>query len=243
MYFDLQKASMLKRISAWLLDAIMFAILAVGFGFIISFLVKFDAKYDNLSAVYESYEQQYGISTSITEEDFNALSDAELSKYQAAFDAMNADAELNYAYSVVMNMTLLILSFGFLLAFLVTDFFTPLFFGDGQTLGKKIFGICLMQVDHLKVSKLSLLVRAFLGKFTIETMVPALIIIMIYFNFIGIAGTITIMLLGIVQLVLLIATSTNSVIHDILAKTVVVDAKSQMIFESNEQMLEYKQKM
>ncbi len=243
MYFDLQKASMLKRISAWLLDAIMFAILAVGFGFIVSYLVKFDAKYDELSAVYESYEQQYGISTSITEEAFNALSAEERSKYEAAFEAMNTDAKLNYAYSVVMNMTLLILSFGFLLAFLVTDFFTPLFFGNGQTLGKKIFGICLMQADHLKVNKLSLWVRAFLGKFTIETMVPALIIIMIYFNFLGIAGTITILLLGIVQLVLLIATSTNSVIHDILAKTVVVDAKSQMIFESNEQMLEYKQKM
>ena len=41
----------------------------------------------------------------------------------------------------------------------------------------------------------------------------------------------------------MIATKTNSTIHDILAKTVVVDLSSQMIFDSEEAMIDYKTKL
>ena len=73
-------------------------------------------------------------------------------------------------------------------------------------------------------------------------MIPVLIVIMIFFNKIGLLGTLILGGLSLVQIILLIVTETNSVIHDLMAKTVVVDMTSQMIFNSEEEMIEYKQK-
>ena len=41
----------------------------------------------------------------------------------------------------------------------------------------------------------------------------------------------------------MISTPTNSLIHDLLANTVVVDYASQMIFETREDMIHYKEKI
>ena len=46
-------------------------------------------------------------------------------------------------------------------------------------------------------------------------------------------------LIPIFQLILVIATKTNSLIHDIISSTVSVDLPSQMIFESVEAKKEY----
>ena len=45
------------------------------------------------------------------------------------------------------------------------------------------------------------------------------------------------------QIILLIATDTNSLIHDLLAKTVVIDFASQMIFADEEEMIAYKKRV
>lgn len=240
MYFDLQKASVLKRISAWLLDAIVVSILATGFGLLVSSIIGYDAKYEQLNNKYSSYEHTYSIRMDTTYEEYEAMDSEEYQRYVEAYDAMSRDTELNYLYPLVMNMTLLIISIGLLLAFVLSELVVPLILKDGQTIGKKIFGICLMQTDHTKLRPVSLVIRTILGKYTIETMVPVLIIIMIYFNFIGIAGTVAIVLLLLLQLAVIIYTKTDSAIHDLLAGTVAVDAKSQMIFENEQVKEEYK---
>ena len=51
------------------------------------------------------------------------------------------------------------------------------------------------------------------------------------------------LLLAVLQAVVLIATHTNSCIHDLLAKTVTVDLQSQMIFDSKEALIAYKEKV
>ena len=74
-------------------------------------------------------------------------------------------------------------------------------------------------------------------------MIPVLIIIMIYFNSIGVIGAAIPLLIVALELILLAATRTNSLIHDLLANTVAVDMASQMIFDSEEAMIEYKKKL
>ena len=100
-----------------------------------------------------------------------------------------------------------------------------------------------MRYDSVKINNITLFVRTVLGKYTIETMVPILILIMIYFGQIGIVGTIIIGLLLILQIAMIASTKTNSAIHDMLANTVTVDMASQMIFDSPEALLEYKQRV
>jgi len=90
------------------------------------------------------------------------------------------------------------------------------------------------------MNTLQLLVRTLLGKFTIETMIPVYGVLMIIF---GTANPVMLLIsfvLLAVQLVVILATYTNSCIHDLLAGTVVVDASSQMIFETPEALLAYK---
>jgi uncharacterized RDD family membrane protein YckC len=100
-----------------------------------------------------------------------------------------------------------------------------------------------MRTDGIKVNGPLMFIRTILGKFTIETMIPVLILIMISFNSIGIVGILILGLILLLQVVLLIATHTNSMIHDVLAKTVVVDMASQMIFETEQALIDYKKKV
>ena len=99
-----------------------------------------------------------------------------------------------------------------------------------------------MRVDGVKVVGPLMFIRTVLGKFTIETMIPIFIIMMIFFGSVGIEGTIILGLILLVQVVLMIKTQTNSAIHDILAKTVVIDVASQMIFDSEADLIAYKEK-
>ena len=69
MYFDLQKASMLKRCSAWLLDAIVFSIIAVGFGWLVSTVIGYDEQYNRLDSCYQAYEKEYGLKLTVSAEE------------------------------------------------------------------------------------------------------------------------------------------------------------------------------
>ena len=82
-----------------------------------------------------------------------------------------------------------------------------------------------------------------LGKFTVETMIPVLLIVMIYFGTMGIVATAIIAAIGIVQLGLFFATKNRSQIHDLISGTVAIDIASQMIFSTPEELLEYKKRI
>ena len=243
MIYDLQKASMWKRASAFLFDVIILGIVVVGIAAVMSNLLGYDAYMDKVDAAYAAYETQYGIDFEITQQDFDKLTKEEQDYWWSAYNALIADKDAMYAYTMVVNLTMVIATVSFLLAYGVLEFAIPMLFKNGQTLGKKMFGIGVMRVDGVKVVGPLMFIRTILGKFTIETMIPVFIIMMIFFGSLGIEGTIILGLILLVQIILMIATQTNSTIHDILAKTVVVDVASQMIFESEEDLIAYKEKM
>lgn len=242
MIYDLQKASIFKRVSAFLFDGIITAVLAVMIACLISLFTDFDGHNNRLTELYLKYGNEYGITFDITFDEYNTMTEEQLEIYDIAYKAMAADEEFIYTYNMVINLTIVILSLAILGAILIWEFVVPLFLKNGQTLGKKIFGICLMRTDGVKINDIMLLIRSLLGKYAIETMVPVLIVVMIYFNSIGIIGGAILLLLFILQAVCFFVSGTNSLIHDTLAKTVVVDMATQMIFDTREQMIEYKAK-
>lgn len=240
---DLQKADMWKRISALLFDVILLGILIVGAASLLSGALKFDSYNQTVDDSYAKYESQYDIVFNITEEEYNAMTAEEAARYAAAYEALVADDEAMYAYNMLVNLTLLITTVSVLIGYAVLEFAVPLMLGNGQTLGKKIFGIGVMRTDSVRLTTIQLFIRTFLGKYTIETMIPALIIIMLMFNAIGILGTVILGLILLLQVILLIATKTNSAIHDLLAGTVAVDISSQMIFPDTDALIEHKKKV
>ena len=240
MIYDLQKAGMWKRISAFLFDNILLLVAIVGIAALLSTMLGYDKHSNTLNAAYEKYETQYGITFNTTQEQYNAMTEAEKANYDAAYEALTADEEAMYAYSMMVNLMLVILSGAILLAMFIFEFAVPMLFGNGQTLGKKIFGIAIMRTDGVKVSGPLMFIRTILGKFTVETMIPVIILFMMFLGTIGIIGPFIFMVLLVLQCIMLVMSKSGRLIHDYLAKTVAVDMSSQMIFDTVEEMLEYK---
>lgn len=243
MFFDTQCASMLKRISALLLDFILLLIFATGGATIVSSIVKYDDRYAEMEAIYDKYEEKYGVSFSKSSADIEQLPAEEQAVYEEAFKAVDSDPEFGKKFSMLVSLQVVIISLGVFFGYIIIELVVPLLLKNGQTVGKKVFGLCLMQTDHTKVKPIMLAVRTFLGKYTIETMVPVLIIYMIFYSAIGITGPIILCLLLLLQIAILIITKNNSAIHDLLAGTVVVDMKSQMIFDDLAALEAYKKKI
>lgn len=243
MITDLQKASIWKRVSAALFDGILLSVVVVGAAFLLSLITGFDGHNDALTTAYARYEQQYGVTFELTRDEFTALGQEELARYNEAYDRLCKDKEAMYAYNMVVNLTMLISSLSVLAGYLLLEFAVPLFLGEGRTLGKKIFGLAVMRTDEIRINGPLLFIRAILGKYTFETMVPVLLVFMLMFNMAGFEALIALGLLALLQVILVIATSTNSLIHDVLAKTVVVDYASQRIFADQQELLEYKKKL
>lgn len=240
MSVDLQKANIWKRISAFLFDSILLAVLAVGVGFALSALLGYDTYNQTLNDSYDRYEQAYEIQFEITGEEYAAMSEQEKENYDTAYAALLADEEAMHAYDMVLNLTMVMITFGVLISFVILEFLIPLRLGNGQTLGKKIFGLGVMRKDAVQLTTIQLFIRTVLGKFTVETMIPVYICIMIFFNMLGALGTVILGVLGVIQLIILFATRTRLVIHDLLAGTVVIDIGSQQIFKDTEALIEYK---
>lgn len=242
MFFDLQKASMLKRVSAFILDGILVLVLATMFGFFVSKICDYDSTYDALMEKKNFYESEYHISTEITAEEYESFDQETRELYDRVSLEMAEDVELSTIYTLLIGKSLIIVSISILLAYIVTEVLCPFIMGNGQTIGKRIFNLAVMQTDHTKIKKISVVVRAVLGKYTIETMIPVLICLMLMFNVIGWIGLVILVILLFLQLAVLINTKTNSVIHDLMACTVVVDMASQKIFDDTESMEEFKKK-
>ena len=243
MKLDLQKASMTKRLSAYILDLFIVILVAAGLMALIYDIVDYDSKANELQSYYDEYEERYGIDTQLSSEEISKLSDADQAKYAEASKAFSEDERIRNVYSILINLTIVITSISLLISYVLTDVVLPLILKNGQTVGKKVFNIALMRADGVKASPFQLFVRAVLGKFTIETMLPVLLIMMMLFGVMGGIALIVVLLLLVLQIVVMAISKTNSAIHDLLAVTVAVDLESQRIFESEAALMEYKQRI
>ena len=108
--FDLQKASMLKHVSAWLLDVILLSVLATGFALLLSAAFGYDNYNDNLQRYYTEYEQLYGIDFNISDEEYLALGEEDRLRYADAYAKLNDDADVSRAFSIIIQLSLAIMS-------------------------------------------------------------------------------------------------------------------------------------
>ena len=75
--YGIEKASMLKRISAYILDAILTVILASGFVFAISAIINYDSYYDKMNQYYDEFEEENGFSFNMFSKNEDELNDKE----------------------------------------------------------------------------------------------------------------------------------------------------------------------
>lgn len=247
--YDFQKASIWKRISAALFDFILLSIVVTGVACLISLAINYDAQAEKMEALYTTYETKYGMTAAEIKfsDDYNKLSEEKKAIYDAAKEALEKDEDFQKEFpklaTTIFNYTLIIISFSILIGFLIVEFLFPLIFKNGQTLGKKIFGVAVMREDGVKVTPILMFIRTILGKYTIETMILVFILVMLSFGMGGIVALAVAAIILIMQLILLLATKARTPIHDKLAHTVTVDFATQMIFDTKEEMMAYQKRI
>ena len=249
---NFQKPNMWKRISAAFLDIILVIMVAVLIAWLIFTALGSQTYSDKLDEKNAMYAQKYGLIPTEekpylrmdpTTEEYEKFTEEERKALENAYLDLNNDAEALKLLEMLLSITLLTMTFSILISQLFFEFVIPLIFGNGQTLGKKVFGIGVMREDGVKVTAPLMFIRALLGKYTIETMIPIYLFILIQFGLMGIVAYVIIALVLITQVVAVCATRTHSAIHDKFSRTVTVDFQSQKIFGTVEEMLEYKQRV
>ena len=144
MIYDLQRGSLLKRASAFLLDGILLVILVTGFAFALSAIFRYNYYSDIYDAGLARYSAQFDI-------DFNdimdesSLTEEQKAVYNAALDAMNDDDEMVHAFGMMISIIVAEISLAIVFSFMILEFVLPLILKNGQTVGKKIFGLGVMR--------------------------------------------------------------------------------------------------
>lgn len=226
--------------SAWLLDFIIFLILATGFAFVMSLITNYSHYDEELHNYYSQYEEEYNAKVDIKSEEYEALSEEDQARYKAMFEALNSDQEVLYVYNMTINLMIVIASVGCLMAVLISEFVIPLFFKNGQTIGKKVFSLGVVKTNSVRITHLQLFVRTLLGKFAIEIMIPVIMCILLIAGQANVFHVILLVGIVIFQAMVTMMTKYHQAIHDILSYTVVVDLQTQMIFDNEDELLEYK---
>ncbi|MBR2340978.1 MAG: RDD family protein [Clostridia bacterium] len=239
----LQKADFWKRISAYLFDILIIFIISVAAMLVCLSAFKFDSHLTALEEKRAEYELEYGIDLDITKEEFDNLSDADKQAYNEKHADLNAalskDEDVKNIYGNIITVAISSISLGLLIANLIVYFAIPVLLKNGQTLGKKCFGLAVIRTSSVKISTPVLFARAFVGQYAIETMFPAFLFGATLLGLLGSLGLIVLGLFAALEIGVIIASPTNSAIHDLLSDTVVVDLASQEIFESYDTLVEY----
>lgn len=247
MYNDIQKAGLWKRIAAGILDLILLAVLATGFCSIFSYALNYDDYLDRSEAIRDQYIQQYQLPEDVTQQMLDEMTPEEYDAYVAKVEQANAaiqnDAEAGRVFSMVLNLSLIIASGGILLPMLLLQFVIPLILGNGQTVGKKVFGLCVTRTDTVKISTLQLFTRVILGKYAIGVMIPVYSAIMIYLGVPNLLLLTIAAVLLLAQIISFAVTRNHYLLHDLMAGTVVVDFGSQQIFKTTDDLIAHQQRI
>ena len=193
------------------------------------FTVTKDGEASSLDAVWNEFTKSEG--------NFEGADADRMTVAYEAYKTLTPMAQVNAQYKYAYSLLFMMISIGVLLAYVVLEFIIPLCLKNGQTIGKKVFGIGVVRMDCVKMSNLMLFMRTFVGKFAIETMFPILLVILFLFGSLGILAIILFAAISILNIVMFFATKNKTPIHDMISGTVAVDIKLQVVFESTEDLI------
>ena len=246
MIYDLQKASFWKRASAFLFDLVIMIVVVVGIASLMSMAMQYELHYNNIEherdIEKQKIETEYGCELDLSV-GYSEMTEQQKEMYEKLDSAISENDTIQAAAFLLLNYSLVICLVSTFAAYAILEFAVPMIFGNGQTLGKKLFSIGVIRTNTVKASRLVLFVRMLFGTFTIETVLPLFVLIMMFFGIIGIVGPVVIFGLVLLEVVAVLATRTRSALHDLIADCCVVDMTTQMVFESEQALLDYKKKI
>ena len=232
MKYRLQKAPLGKRLAAFVFDFTVWALLAVLCSTLVNAFIKFDAYYDQMNNVYAQYGEQYGVNVTMTEEEYNAMTQEEIDAMNVAYETMQeavlADENVVNMYATFVQKLIILVAVSLLTATIVLEFAIPLALGNGQTLGKKLVNIGVAHKNGDKVTSREMFMRTFFGKFSVEIIIPAFIVMMVWFGVAGLGGIAILLGIAGTQAMLVLATPQRRAFHDMVSSTYVVQLNERV---------------
>lgn len=241
MSIEIQKAKWWKRILSFIVDAATISIIAVVVCLLMARILKYEENSNNLNKKYEYYEETYNVSFELTEEEYNQFTEEEINKYQEVQEIINNDEEFINIFKKMVILTIVIIAIGVFVGVMVVEFIIPLFLKNGQTIGKKMFDLCLVRPNSVKVSILQIFVRTFFGKYIIEIMLPIVLIILYIFGSLVSETIIGIISLLVIQICIYFSKNYRQFLHDRFSVVIVVDKQEQKIFDTYDELILYNQ--
>ena len=104
--YDLQKASMWKRISAYLFDMILLDIVAVLCMLGLSAMLNYNNYSETVNNAYASYGEKYNVDLRISTSEFEKLDEDAKKRTEDALYALNQDIESKKALNMMMQLSL-----------------------------------------------------------------------------------------------------------------------------------------
>ena len=141
----IRKASAWKRGSAFFCDLVLLAMLVITLALAFSSIFGYERYNARMMEIYDKYATEYGIDLELTAEEIAALPQEQKDAYEAADQALLSDAEAIYVHSMMSSLRLLIAMLSVAISFVLLEFVVPLVLGNGQSLGKKVFGLAVMR--------------------------------------------------------------------------------------------------
>ncbi len=246
MAITIQKANFWKRISAWMFDAVMTIVIAMGLAIPTLQIFRYDEYYEQFTAIQTVYTEQaetkYGIDFDLSAEEYNQMGEDAKSDYnqkkaeaqKEINDNLEKDEQATKLSSQLISIMVSTFCISLFLTFMVWYFVLPIIFKHGRTLGKKIFGLAVIRTNCVKISTPVLFVRSIIGLYAMETMAVLLLCTM------GSVGIIAAGLVQVLQIFVMFRTPMHASIHDLLSDSAVVDYASQQIFDTQEELEAYK---
>ena len=189
MIYDLQKASFWKRISAFLFDTVIMLVVVVGIAWLMSTVMNYELHFNNMenekNIEKQKIEAEYGCELDLSV-GYEQMSEQQKEMYDKLDKAVSENDTIQAAAFLLLNYSLVICIVSTFAAYALLEFAVPMIFKNGQTLGKKLFSIGVIRTSTVKASPFVLFVRMLFGKFTIETVLPMFVLIMMFFGIIGI---------------------------------------------------------
>lgn len=236
---DFYKAAPIKRFAAYLIDLILLLAITAGVAVAIFNAMDYSSYNEQLQNHYARYEQEYGIDLNISQEEYQALTQKEMEKYDAVYEAMDKDDAARYTLNKIVFIRLVSLAAGTLVGYLILEVMLPLILKNGQTIGKKALGLCVMHKDHIRVGVMQVILRAIVGKYFVGTLIPLVLLMVPNFRIWIISGSTIMAIIAMTQAFIVLMSQANCGIHDKLFHTVVADFTQQYIFDSVEERRAY----
>lgn len=244
--YGINKAGLIKRIAAFFLDFVIFALVTVGVCSLVLTITDYDGYREKLEEKYEYHGVYEPIDPSIPLEEqvvgAFCVPEKEGDACSVAWYNFNTDEEAILLLHTCTSITLATSAVGVLAGVMVAYFLIPLLLKNGQTFGKKFMRLALINREGVRLRNINLFIRCLFGIYVVELMIPFYAILYIFSMSSGAIFALAIFL-GIVvsNLFLLVGSKYGNLIHDLIGKTIVVEFDGQAIFDTVEELEKFKQ--